>query len=111
MFCQGRCCGTARHVMDCHCLGFESNTFDVTGSQFGVMLVEDQPRALREMVRVTRPGGRVVVVGYGSPAEFEVLQVSVGALQVVLPEFPRLPDEPPPLEFQAANPAVLKQRL
>ena len=35
----------------------------------------------------------------------------VGALQDVQPEFPGLPDDPPPLEFQAANPAVLKQRL
>jgi len=99
------------YVMDCHSLKFESNTFDVTGSQFGVMLVGDQPRALREMVRVTRPGGRVVIVGYGPPEQFEALQMFVGALQDVQPEFPGLPDDPPPLEFQAANPAVLKQRL
>jgi SAM-dependent methyltransferase len=92
-------------------LGFESDTFDVTGSQFGVMLVEDQPRALREMVRVTRPGGRVVVVTYGSPAEFEALQLFIAALQSAVPEFPGLPDDPAPLEFQAADPAVLGQRL
>ncbi|HUF29180.1 MAG TPA: alpha/beta fold hydrolase [Gemmatimonadaceae bacterium] len=103
--------GFEGHVMDCHCLDFESNTFDVTGSQFGVMLVEDQPLALREMVRVTRPGGRVLVVSYGSPAEFEALQVFIGALQAVLPGFSGLPDEPPPLEFQTANPDVLKERL
>lgn len=103
--------GFEGHVMDCHSLDFERNTFDVTGSQFGVMLVEDQPGALREMVRVTKPGGRVVVVAYGSPAEFEALQVFIGALRSVVPEFPGLPDEPPPLEFQAAHPDVLKQRL
>ena len=45
-------------VMDCHALDLPDDSFDVTGSQFGVMLVPDQPRALREMVRVTRPGGR-----------------------------------------------------
>jgi pimeloyl-ACP methyl ester carboxylesterase/ubiquinone/menaquinone biosynthesis C-methylase UbiE len=99
------------HVMDCHALAVENDAFDVTGSQFGVMLVEDQPRALREMVRVTRPGGRVVVVTYGSPAEFEALHVFIGALQAVVPNFPGLPDEPPPLEFQAADPEVLRQRL
>ena len=46
-------------VMDCHALDLPDDGFDVTGSQFGVMLVADQPRALREMVRVTKPGGRV----------------------------------------------------
>ena len=47
-------------VMDCHALDIPDDSFDVTGSQFGVMLVPDQPRALREMVRVTKPGGRVI---------------------------------------------------
>ena len=54
-------------VMDCHALDLPDDSFDVTGSQFGVMLVPDQPRALREMVRVTKPGGRVLVIAYGSP--------------------------------------------
>ena len=43
-------------VMDAHALDLEDDRFDVTGSQFGVMLVPDQATALREMVRVTRPG-------------------------------------------------------
>ena len=42
-------------VMDCHALDLPDDSFDVTASQFGVMLVPDQPRALREMVRVTKP--------------------------------------------------------
>ena len=98
-------------VMDCHALDFSDSSFDVTGSQFGVMLVPDQPRALREMVRVTRPGGRVLVIAYGSLAELEFLQFFISALQVVAPEFPGLPDDPPPLEFQVSNPEVLRQRL
>ena len=53
--------------MDCHALELPDDRFDVTGSQFGVMLVPDQPRALREMVRVTKPGGRVLVIAYGPP--------------------------------------------
>src|SRR5688500_18693778 len=32
-------------VMDCHALDLPDDSFDVTGSQFGVMLVPDQPRA------------------------------------------------------------------
>ena len=98
-------------VMDCHALELPDGSFDVTGSQFGVMLVPDQPRALREMVRVTKPGGRVLLIAYGSPAEFETLRVFIGALQAVVPAFPGLPDDPPPLEFQVADPEVLRRRL
>jgi ubiquinone/menaquinone biosynthesis C-methylase UbiE len=98
-------------VMDCHALQLADNTFDVTGSQFGVMLVPDQPRALQEMVRVTKPGGRVLVIAYGPPAELEFLGLFVGALHVVVPDFAGVPDDPPPLEFQAADPQVLRQRL
>jgi len=98
-------------VMDCHALDLPDDSFDVAGSQFGVMLVPDQPRALREMVRVTRPGGRVLVIAYGSPAELEFLQFFIGALKAVAPEFPGIPDDPPPLEFQVSDPEILRQRL
>jgi len=98
-------------VMDAHQLALEDDQFDVTGSQFGVMLVPDQPSALREMVRVTRPGGRVLLIAYGPPAEFEALQFFIAALQCVVPEFEGLPDDPAPLEFQVADPEVMRQRL
>jgi ubiquinone/menaquinone biosynthesis C-methylase UbiE len=98
-------------VMDCHALDLPDDAFDVTGSQFGVMLVPDQPRALREMARVTKPGGRVLVIAYGAPGELEFLQLFIGALKAVAPEFPGIPDDPPPLEFQVSDPDVLRRRL
>lgn len=98
-------------VMDAHALELEDDTFDISASQFGVMLVPDQPRALREMVRVTKPGGRVLLIAYGSPAEMEFLNFFIGALKSVVPDFAGLPDDPPPLEFQVSDPAVLRQRL
>jgi ubiquinone/menaquinone biosynthesis C-methylase UbiE len=98
-------------TMDCHALDLPDGAFDVTGSQFGVMLVPDQPLALREMARATRPGGRVLVIAYGQPSELEFLGFFVGALTAVAPDFPGLPDDPPPLEFQAADPDVLRRRL
>ena len=97
--------------MDCHALDLPHDSFDVTGSQFGVMLVPDQERALREMVRVTKPGGRVLVIAYGFPDELEFLQLFVSALKAVAPEFPGHPDDPPPLEFQVSDPVVLRRRL
>ena len=103
--------GAEGRVMDCHALDLPDDSFDVTGSQFGVMLVPDQPRALREMVRVTKPGGRVLLIAYGYPAELEFLQWFVAAMKAVAPEFPGIPDDPPPLEFQVADPEVLRRRL
>ena len=98
-------------VMDAHDLQFAPDTFDLTGSQFGVMLVPDQAQALREMVRVTKPGGRVLLIAYREPRELEFLEVFVSALKAVAPDFPGIPDDPPPLEFQVADPDVLSGRL
>jgi ubiquinone/menaquinone biosynthesis C-methylase UbiE len=98
-------------VMDCHALELPDASFDVTGSLFGVMLVPDQQRALREMVRVTKPDGRVFVIAYGFPAELEFLQLFVGALKAVAPDFAGIPDDPPPLEFQVSDPDALRGRL
>ena len=98
-------------VMDCHALDCPDDSFDVTGSQFGVMLVPEQARALREMVRVTRPGGRVLIIAYGPPDGLEFLQFFISALTAVAPEFPGLPDDPPPLEFQVSDAEVLRRRL
>ncbi len=98
-------------VMDAHALELGDDGFDLTASQFGVMLVPDQAVALREMVRVTRPGGRVLLVAYGPPAQFEALQFFLAALQSVVADFDGLPEDPPPLEFQVSNPQVLRQRL
>jgi ubiquinone/menaquinone biosynthesis C-methylase UbiE len=98
-------------VMDAHALKIADDSFDVSGSLFGVMLVPDQPGALREMVRVTKPGGRVLLVAYRLPNELEFFQLFISALRVVAPDFPGLPDDPPPLEFQVADPEVLRARL
>jgi len=101
----------ASRVMDCHALDLTDDTFDVTGSQFGVMLVPDQARALREMVRVTRPGGRVLLIAYGDPSRFEALHTFVAAAQVVVPDFEGPADDEPLLEFQVADPDVMHHRL
>jgi SAM-dependent methyltransferase len=98
-------------VMDCHHLDLPDDTYDVTGSQFGVMLVPDQATALREMVRVTTPGGRVLVIAYANPDEFEALHFFVSAVQAVVPTFEGPAEDEPLLEFQVADPNVLRRRL
>ena len=46
-------------------LPFEDNQFDVTSISFGIRNVEQRTKALEEMARVTRPGGRVMILEFG----------------------------------------------
>ena len=98
-------------VMDGHALELDDNSFDVAGSQFGVMLFPDMPKALREMTRVVKPGGRVLIHAYGDPHKIEFLGFLIGAVQSVRPNFEGPPMDPPPLEFQLADPHRLSQEL
>ncbi len=47
-------------------LPFPDNRFDAVVSQFGLMFFEDRRAAVREMVRVLKPGGRMAVVVWDS---------------------------------------------
>lgn len=98
-------------VMDGHALDLEDARFDMTASEFGVMLFPNLPRGLREMVRVTKPGGHVVVVAFGSPAEVEFIRLFTRAIQAAVPEFAGLPKDPPPLPFQLQDPAKFRREL
>ena len=98
-------------VMDGHALELDDDHFDIAGSQYGVMLFPDLPRALREMKRVTRPGGRVFLVVYGAPTQVEFLGFFMAAMQANVPGFEGLPLDPPPLPFQVADPDRLRQAL
>ncbi|HJU90973.1 MAG TPA: class I SAM-dependent methyltransferase [Gemmatimonadaceae bacterium] len=46
-------------------LPFPDESFDVVVSQFGLMFFGDRQRALREMIRVLRSGGRLAVAVWG----------------------------------------------
>lgn len=54
-------------VADAMALPFESATFDIASIGFGIRNVADPAKALAEMARVVRPGGRVVVLEFGQP--------------------------------------------
>jgi SAM-dependent methyltransferase len=56
-------------VADAEALPFEAGRFDATVSTFGVMFTPDQARAASEMLRVTRPGGRIGLANW-TPASF-----------------------------------------
>jgi ubiquinone/menaquinone biosynthesis C-methylase UbiE len=97
--------------MDGHALEVDDNSFDVAGSQFGVMLFLDMPKGIREMGRVVKPGGRVLIHAYGDPHDIEFLGFLIRAVQSVRPNFEGPPMDPPPLEFQLADPDRLSTEL
>jgi pimeloyl-ACP methyl ester carboxylesterase/ubiquinone/menaquinone biosynthesis C-methylase UbiE len=98
-------------VLDGHALELEDNSFDMAGSQFGVMLFPNMTKGIREMVRVIKPGGRVLLHAYGDPHKIEFLDLLIGAVQSVRPAFNGPPMDPPPLEFQLADPDRMHEEL
>ena len=98
-------------VMDGHALELEDGAFDMSGSQFGVMLFPDMPRGIGELARVTKPGGRVLMTVYGAPQKIEFFGFFVHAIQAVAPSFTGPPMDPPPLPFQLQDPEKLRREL
>lgn len=103
--------GLEGRVMDGQDLEFDDAAFDVAGSQFGVMLFPDLPRGLEEMVRVTRPGGRVLVNVFGPPEQVEFLAFFLTAIRSVVPGFTPPPLDEPGSPMQASDPRVFRERL
>ena len=54
-------------VADAMQLPFADASFDVSSIAFGIRNVDDPVRCLREMARVVKPKGRVVVLEFGQP--------------------------------------------
>lgn len=98
-------------VMDGHHLDLNDDTFDITGSQFGVMLFPNFTQGLSELVRVSRPGGTVFLVTFGPVQKVEFLGEFIRAIQEVVPDFTGLSKDAPPLPFQASDEGVLQQKM
>lgn len=54
-------------VADAMNLPYEDNSFTISSIAFGIRNVDDPLKALKEMARVVKPGGRVVVLEFGQP--------------------------------------------
>jgi ubiquinone/menaquinone biosynthesis C-methylase UbiE len=95
-------------VMDGHSLELEDNTFDISGSQFGIMLFPDRPRALRELARVTKPGGHALMIVFGPPPNVEAFAFFFGAMQAAVPGFTPPRDSP---IFSLRDPEQLRREM
>jgi ubiquinone/menaquinone biosynthesis C-methylase UbiE len=98
-------------AMDGLALDLADDAFDVAVSVNGVSLFPDMARGLAELARVTRPGGRVVVVAFGPIKKVEFIAFVLSAVRAVAAGVAPRPTDPPPLPFQAADPEVLRDRL
>jgi demethylmenaquinone methyltransferase / 2-methoxy-6-polyprenyl-1,4-benzoquinol methylase len=59
--------GLAFAAGDALALPFRAGTFDVVTISFGLRNVTDTGQSLRELLRVTRPGGRLVICEFSHP--------------------------------------------
>lgn len=52
---------------DCLALPFADESFDLVTIAFGLRNLADRPKGLAEMLRVLRPGGRLIVLEFSQP--------------------------------------------
>lgn len=108
--CAERLPAVTGRVMNGESLEFPDDTFDVTASQNGISLFSDLKAGLREAVRVTKPGGAVLIIAFGSPHRAEFIGFLLGALRAAVPGFTP-PINPPSLPFQLADPDRFSREL
>ena len=80
---------------DATALPFEKNEFDAVTISFGLRNVVDTSKALREMLRVTKPGGRLVVCEFSKVTNPIVRLGYELYLRLLLPAFSRLGSKTP----------------
>lgn len=68
--------GNVRYVQaDAEELPFDDNSFDVITIAFGLRNVTDKDKALRSMLRVLKPGGRLLILEFSKPVSATLNQV------------------------------------
>jgi len=75
---------------DAQRLPFPDNSFQIVSVAFGLRNVADADRALAEMTRVCRPGGRVVVLEFTTPRRQPLRSIYLWYFRHVLPRLGQL---------------------
>jgi len=88
-------------VGDLEAMPFGSGAFQAVIAVNSIFYAEDMNAAMRELVRVARPRGRVVVTAWGPPERCEFLNAVMPALKPLLP--------PPAPGAAAPHPGALAQ--
>jgi SAM-dependent methyltransferase len=90
---------------DLEALPFADAAFDSVTAVNSVFYAADMGAAMRELARVVRPGGRVVVTAWGPPERCEILTGLIRALGPLMPPPP--PGAPPGGPGALAQPGAL----
>jgi ubiquinone/menaquinone biosynthesis C-methylase UbiE len=95
-------------VADAHALPFPDGAFDRVTSRFGLMYFVELARALRETLRVLKPGGRATFMVWDTPSQ-PFIEIFIGSLfrHVAPPE----PEPGTPDPFMFAEPGTLTAAL
>jgi ubiquinone/menaquinone biosynthesis C-methylase UbiE len=78
-------------AMDGQALHLDDAAFDAALSVLGVILFPDAERGLAEMRRVVRPGGRISIVTWTQPQNYQLATELRAAIEAVWPEQPPAP--------------------
>lgn len=97
-------------VGDGTALELDDDSFDLAVSLNGVSLFPDLEGGLAELVRVTRPGGEVVITTFGPLPQVEFIAFFVGALRATAPDVVPPATQSLPA-FRLADPEVLRRTL
>ncbi|HEY3216914.1 MAG TPA: methyltransferase domain-containing protein [Candidatus Eisenbacteria bacterium] len=96
-------------TMDAEALGFPDRSFDAVTCAYGLMFCPDPVRAVAEMRRVLRPGGRLALAVWDEAARnpfFSTIRRAVGPILKNPP-----PDPKAPGQFRLAPPGELEAVL
>ena len=75
---------------DCMALSFPDNSFDAVTAAFGIRNFQNLDQGLREMCRVTKPGGHLGIAELTTPVSFPMRQLFHIYSHTVLPIYGRL---------------------
>ena len=75
---------------DSEILPFDDNFFDAVIVSFGVRNFENLEKGLSDMLRVLKPGGKVVILEFSKPKSFPFKQVYQFYFQWILPKIGKL---------------------
>jgi ubiquinone/menaquinone biosynthesis C-methylase UbiE len=103
MACDAKLYNIETRAMDGEHLSLTDNSFDAAISRVGLIYFPDQQKALREILRVLKPGGKFASVVYTTPGknEFFSIPISIIRNRAKLPA--PLPGQPGPFSLGAAG--------
>ena len=93
--------------MPAEALALPDASFDIAYCQFGLMFVPEPIRALREMRRVLRPGGRIGIAVWSVPEKVGLFLIP----RIVAPALPPTTGEAPPSPMSMGAPGLIEDMV